>query len=326
MKIANIIKSAVAVAAFAVICTVSGVIAQADNVYQDVKVIAATDTSVTISWEEPENYSKTIIGYGTTQAECKKMLDSKKLYKESGLKTHVLTGLKPGTKYYVSISYKETFGEGIVPFVVDSEVITNPGQVKGVKLNEWSAGLKKATVLWTEQSAAAGYEYKLKDASGKVVESGDAKGPYAVTFDVKNDRVYSLTVRAYANRDDDKVANSGDEKKIYGKWSKEAYLVPMPEVKKGSASSSGLKFSWQKVAGATNYTIYASTSAKKGFKKIATTKNTSYTIKKLDGKINTEKNYYVYVIANKKSGSTTIKSQNLFKTKIYGPLFVQVEF
>ncbi len=316
MKIASIIKSTVAVAAFAIICTLTGLSTKAD-VYQQVKTVSATDKTIQISWEEPENYSKTYIGYGTTQEECKKMLDSKRVSKDAGLKTHTITGLKPGTKYYVSLSYKETFGDGIVPFAKDCEVYTAPGQVKGVKTNEWSSGLKKTTVLWTEQSAATGYEYKFKDASGKVIAEGEAKGPYSVTFDVKNTEIYTLTVRAFADR---------DGKKVYGKWSKEAYLLPQPIIKKASASDKGIKISWAKVTGATNYTVYASTSAKKNFKKITTTKSTSCTIKELGGKINKYNDYYVYVVASKKSGSTTTNSQNLFKIKINGATSSQIDF
>lgn len=313
----SILKSIFAVAVFAIICTFTSISASADGQYKDLQVLDTTDTTIKIEWEEPEDYTKTYIGWGTTEESCMAMLETQKNKLDAGLKTYTIRNLKPGTGYYVSISYKDKYGKGVVLYVKEFMVFTNPGQVKGVKLNEWSAGLKKATVLWTEQSAATGYEYQLKDAKGTVVTSGDVKGPYAVTLDVENDTVYSLTARAYADRDGNKV---------YGKWSKAAYLLPQPEVTKGSASAKGLQFTWQKVSGATNYTIYASTSAKKNFKKIATTTKTSYTIKKLGGKINKSKNYYVYVIANKKASGSTTSSQKLFKTKIYGPLFNQIEF
>jgi fibronectin type 3 domain-containing protein len=66
---------------------------------------------------------------------------------------------------------------------------------------------------------------------------------------------------------------------------------------------------WDTVKGATSYTIYLSTKQKSGYKKVGTTKKTSFTLKKY-GKSALKKNktYYVYVVANKKVGKTTYTS------------------
>ncbi len=53
---------------------------------------------------------------------------------------------------------------------------------------------------------------------------------------------------------------------------------------------------WNKVKGASQYEVYRSTSKKGKYKKIATTKKTTYTDKKLKGK----KKYYYKVRVSKK--------------------------
>ena len=66
---------------------------------------------------------------------------------------------------------------------------------------------------------------------------------------------------------------------------------------------------WDAFSGATSYTIYATTNPLLGFRRIATTKNTSYRIKSLEGmKLTDKTTYYVYVVANKTVGKTTYQS------------------
>ena len=319
MKLKSIIKSVFTVFAFAIIYSLTSINAFADYEYQDIQQQDTTASSVKIAWYEPYNeYTETYIGYGTSQAAAEKMVNSKKIKKVAGLKTHTITGLKAGTKYYVSVAYKEKYGNGIMYLVKNSEVYTNPGQVKNVKLNTWSYFLKSATANWDLQSSVDGYNYVLKNASGKTVASGNTEFPNLVKFNVNNNQVYKLTVRAFAER---------DGKKVYGAWSKEAYLIPEPALNKPTASASGIKLSWNKVSGATNYTVYVSTSPNKGYKKVATTTKTKYTIKKVNGKkTNSTTKYYVYVVANKKASGNTTVGAKVFRTEIKGKLAAQKEF
>ena len=319
MKLKSIIKSVLAVVAFSVVCSVTSVSALAENGFQDIKQEDSTATSVKIAWDEPDNnYTETYIGYGTTQMEAEKMLNAKKIKKVAGIKAYNITGLKAGTKYYVSVAYKEQYGGGVKYLVKNSEIFTNPGQVKNVKLKSWSYYLKNATVDWDLQSSVDGYNYVLKNASGKTVATGNTEFPNLIKFNVNNNQVYTLTVRAYAER---------NGKNVYGAWSKAAYLIPEPALNKPTASASGIKLSWNKVSGATNYTVYVSTSPNKGYKKVATTTKTKYTIKKVNGKkTNSTTKYYVYVVANKKvSGKTTVGAK-VFRTEIKGKLAAQKEF
>ena len=78
-------------------------------------------------------------------------------------------------------------------------------------------------------------------------------------------------------------------------------------LKAKAVSSSSVKLTWTKVKNAKKYEIYASTSAKKGFKKVATVKSSkkTYTVKKFKSKaLKANKKYYFKVRAlnEKKKG------------------------
>ena len=77
--------------------------------------------------------------------------------------------------------------------------------------------------------------------------------------------------------------------KVYSEWSntlytQTGYKPSAPYVSAHSKKKKTAKLSWSKVSKANGYDIYRSTKKKKGFKKIKTTKKTSYTCKKLKGK------------------------------------------
>jgi len=77
--------------------------------------------------------------------------------------------------------------------------------------------------------------------------------------------------------------------KVYSDWSntlnmQTGYKPSAPYVTARSKKKKTAKLSWSKVSKANGYDIYRSTKKKKGFKKIKTTKKTSYTCKKLKGR------------------------------------------
>lgn len=275
-----------------------------------------TSTSVLVAWEEPFNCDGYYIGWGETTQDAAKMVEAKKFTKPAGYSSHNITGLKPGTKYYVCISYKVKFSDYAEKLVQDAVIYTLPEKVTGLKTTYLNYYLKDTTVSWKQQTGVAGYEYMLKNASGKIVEKGSVSSPTEtkVKLDVTNNQFYSVSVRAFTEI---------TGKKAYGAWSSPLYLGSQPVVKSIKATSNGIKMSWNKISGATNYTVYVSTSPKKGYKKAVTTKTNSCTIKKVNGKyVGKTGTYYVYVIANK--GKTA--GAKVFYTKVKGTKNSQFDF
>lgn len=264
--------------------------------------VGQTATTVSISWDEAENAEKYYFGWGETVQEARANVEKIQDKCDGKYNSHTITGLKSGTKYYVCISCKVAVSNYVKQLVNDFEVYTLPsGKTTGVKCDVVDLSLRTATFSWKEQTGVSGYEYKLL-ADGKTVESGATMnaGDTQVQLDIKKNSFYTFKVRAYSDK-------TGARK--YGKWSTELNFAPQPGLTKASTSRNGLSIKWNKLTGAKNYTVYVSTSPKKGYKKIGTTTKTSYTIKDISGsKFNKTDTYYVYVIANKTINGKTLSS------------------
>ena len=92
----------------------------------------------------------------------------------------------------------------------------------------------------------------------------------------------------------------------YGAWSDVTYFARSPYSKvNAKASGKSIRLSWNKVSGATNYTVYISSKKNSGYKKVGTIKKTSTTINKY-GKsaLKSGKTYYVRIRTYKTVGST----------------------
>ena len=106
----------------------------------------------------------------------------------------------------------------------------------------------------------------------------------------------------------------------YSKWSNYTYFNPsqLPADVKLKVYKRSAKVSWKKVAGATNYTIYFYKQGDEKWKKLVTTKKTSFTIKKYSGKkLSRHTHYLMKIVANKKVGSKIYRTQSSFFFKVY---------
>lgn len=190
-----------------------------------------------------------------------------------------------------------------------------PGKVSKVKLLQTGTSnnsqAKTVEFSWNPNAVASGYEYTIYGYNNKKIVTKTTKSNAGVKISHKkltNDQFMKIRVRAY-------VTVNG--KKKYGKWSDDLWFAKYPKGIKASMDSSGIKLKWGKVKGAKNYTIYASTNAKSGFKKVGTTTKTSLTIKKIKGKkVAVGKQYYVSIVPNKKVGKKTFTGDKRWMTNI----------
>ena len=99
------------------------------------------------------------------------------------------------------------------------------------------------------------------------------------------------------------------ESEKWSEWSDWTYFTNSPRKFYVKSTKKGVKLKWKKCAGATSYTIYASTKEKSGFKKVGTTKKTSISLKKFGKKkFKKGKKYYFYVLSNYKKDNVTYTS------------------
>ncbi len=164
--------------------------------------------------------------------------------------------------------------------------ITVP-EITGVKTSKYTN--KSITLSWTKNSVVSGYEiYNSKNRRDvRITKPGTTKGTISK---LKAGTAATFRVRAYVNK---------DGQYYYGPFTSIKTATAPDSTKISSIASSKAKqvaVKWKKVKGATQYEVYRSTKSKSGYKKIGTTKKTSYTDKKATG----GKKYYYKIRVCKK--------------------------
>lgn len=164
--------------------------------------------------------------------------------------------------------------------------ITVP-EITGVKTSKYTN--KSITLSWTKNSVVSGYEiYNSKNRRDvRITKPGTTKGTISK---LKAGTAATFRVRAYVNK---------DGQYYYGPFTSIKTATAPNSTKISSIASSKAKqvtVKWKKVKGATQYEVYRSTRSKSGYKKIGTTKKTSYTDKKATG----GKKYYYKIRVCKK--------------------------
>lgn len=135
---------------------------------------------------------------------------------------------------------------------------------------------KTVTISWTKNSVVTGYEiYNSKNR--RAVRVSKASTTQGTVKKLKAGTAATFRVRAYVNK---------DGQYYYGPFTSVKTVTAPSATKITSLTSKKAKqavVKWKKVSGATQYEVYRSTSKKGKYKKIATTKKTSYTDKKATG-------------------------------------------
>lgn len=155
---------------------------------------------------------------------------------------------------------------------------------------------------WSAVAGASGYRVQLY--KGKtLVKTANTSKTYLTFKKLTEGTEYKVVVTAFS-----KIG----EKEFYSATSRSiltATKTKAPVVKNVTAGNKSVTIKWNKVAGATGYTVYYSTKKDSGFKATSATTKTTRTVKKLKSK----KTYYVKVVANKKVSGKRIVS-NFSKT------------
>lgn len=197
------------------------------------------------------------------------------------------------TNYVASISYGYSDQYGLK---------TLPAKVKNLDIKYYWSNIKEVEAVWGDANAN-GYQVQVYTYNGKKpIKTYSTVSEVAFMNNITQKTFYKFRVRGYVT--------IGTQKK-YGAWSDyKDFSQPVKcTAKTGKIKSKAISMSWTKMKGAKNYTVYMSTSLNSGYKKIATTKSTKLKVSKFKKKaLKWNKNYYFYVVANRKSGKKTIKS------------------
>lgn len=163
-------------------------------------------------------------------------------------------------------------------------------------------------LYWKAVDGAQGYEFLATNLYGdKLIARQWVDAKTSTTLPrIAAGQFYRLRIRAYSRE---------DGKKVYGTPTY-TYIAQQPRVKFKWASHSVVMASWPAVDGASDYTVYASTSPSGKFRKVKTVETRQATIPG----ISMNRKYYAYVVANLRKGGKSYSSPktNLYSFRIQG--------
>lgn len=170
-----------------------------------------------------------------------------------------------------------------------------------ISIPECYPTLKEVRISWDRTAYADGVQIKVCNAKGKVIKTKKVKYKKATSKSaslnikkIDSSAFYKVKIRSYT---------TFNNKTIFGKWDTKYITNAVDTIATSDYRSGSIKLSWDKVKGATGYTIYASIDGTKNFKKIKSVKKKTnvFNVKKIKNKaLINGKHYFFYVTADKK--------------------------
>lgn len=271
----------------------------------NLKQTYAQTNSITFSWSKVNKAEKYQLCFYDNNIETVKGITSNTSYTVKNLKSSNF----PSDVYVKPIRYVN--GQSIVENdywyncerLYGSQLKLRPGKGPKPTVSNYYGYSKQEDIKIYTNKNADGYECKVYDMKGKNVGTySNTNYSDNIRFYLKNissNQYYKIIVRGYVNV---------NGKRLYGTWSNPIYTHLKTKLKLKFVGSKKINVSWNKVAGATSYSVYSS-DKNGGYKKVCTTKKNSVSVTKVKNKkLKSGKAYYFYVIANKKVSKTTYKS------------------
>lgn len=278
------------------------------NVSGQVIETTAKTNSITASWSAATgatNYDVWVKKYGDSDYVFvgSTKSTSYKITKYNGKK------LAADTPYYVSITATKTSTAGFKAEAVPTygyPLYTLPSKTSKIVADDWKPGTSSLKIVWSGSYVADGYEVQFYNAKNKSLKKATTTKNYYTLSKAPKNSFCSVKVRPFIK--------NAKGKKIYSDWSKKTYFISQANMsnKKYTIGYGSLTLRWEKVSGASKYTIYAGTSSS-NMKKVATVSSskTSYTLSKISGStVSRYGTYYVKVVPQKKVSGKTIKGDH----------------
>ncbi len=266
-----------------------------------VRQINATENTIELEWDAVKDATHYEI-IKSKEGEDNKIIDIVET------NSTVIVNQSPSDKFVIylrpfrktSSGYSTTNGSwcgGLMVYTAPQKI--NKPSVDWSGMNATGISKYSYSVGW-RYIDATGYQVEYCDMDGKPLltqEEGDCAHSQIILPNELRSKSFKFRVRAFQELEDGKI--------IRGAWSSYKTVVPYAEIVKGKALGKGkARFSWKKIEGATSYTVYLASKSTGKYKKIATTKKNSYTVRKLKRK----KNYYLFVSAKVKIGKNTFRT------------------
>lgn len=282
-------------------------VCSAPDAVQSLKQTATTSTSVTLNWQP--SYGATayqivrnnavIATVNTTSVTVKATAASREYYYVYPLKTSSVgyTAVGSGSSVYGKAA----------PAAPKNVASFSKGNM------EWNPDKNKLEIGWTGTYYEDGFQVEVYDVSGKkklkTYNNSRYTSSQEITLKAIKNKGCQVRVRGYIKVND---------KKCYGAWSKKVVVLPQCKVvyKRNGTS---VKINWTKVRNAVSYNVYVRKNVglfdKSAMKKVASTKNLSYTINGLKSGKTTR--YYVVPVVKVNGKKMTANAAYEYTVRIY---------
>lgn len=256
--------------------------------------VAATVSSVTVQWNPVSNAVKYAVSISNFNSSSYRFLG----YVGSTKNRATINKLKAGSAYNIKITALASSGTAISSRIAGCTTLyTNVG----IKSSYTSAnGYTFNMELPNPSNSISGYKviYQSSTASKNITKYFNNR--YSFTIPISGNTFYQVKIYPYLLLNNKRyVSTTATTKYISG---------PVTLQKAGNTNSS-MSIKWNKVSGASSYSIYIKYPGNTSFKKVKTTTSNSFTLTGM--KKNTK--YGVKVIANKKVNNKVWYSD----TKLY---------
>lgn len=275
-----------------VIFTCSAVISAASKVakVKSVKVSSVTETTVKLKWKKTSG----VTGYRVYKYSSKK--DKYVYIGKTKKTTYTDSSLTAGKTYKYKVRAYKTKNKKTTYGAYSSAVkaVTAPKKVTGIKTTY--VGSSNVSLSWKKAKGASGYEVFIYDSKKKkYVSKGTVTKTSCALKKLSSGTEYKVRIAAF-HKKNGKVSGA--------KSSTFTFRTKLPEVNNlrvTGVTKSSYTLKWSKVKGAQGYMVYRYVSEEGRWKKVKTTSELSYSVKKLE-----PGTAYVYKVkAYKKNGSKT---------------------
>lgn len=239
---------------------------------KNLKAAGQNYNTIKLTWDKVNYATGYTIKYATSKNGTYKTLAT------VNTTSYSATGLNVGQTYYFKVytRFKDSTGNHAAGATTTS-AYTVVGKPKSLAVSKTT--YNSVSLTWKASSDAQKYYvYRSTKSGSGYVKIGNTKATTFKDTTAKTGTTYYYKIVAYRTRSG-KVYQSGSTGYVKAKPA-----LAKAAIAKIAAGSKKLTVSYKKVAGASGYEIYQATSKNGTYKKIATTKATSYTNKSLKKK------------------------------------------
>ena len=218
--------------------------------------------------------------------------------------SYTFTGLPYNTEYEILVRAYDDKNVGNTYSTADNKKITTPPEAPVFSLKAYSDSVN---ISWNKVEGASLYRvYSYNTTDKKYTILADVNALSYKHTPINSNTNYTYLVRAYNSAKSGSAFTVSSNKSI-------KTLIAKPAVK-AELTANSVKLTWAKIAGASEYRIYAYDTVSGTYSRLGTTKNLSYTVNKL-----VSKTQYTFLVraftADNKGNSFNVGDNIIVTTK-----------